>query len=215
MSDWQALLFPSDASADLPEPGSVVSIAPSVYADPVSSTRRTRQPGHFTRLTRSEVTRWLAVVLLAPLLALGTLGGQQFLAHGHDEHGTHLHPVLMADGGQFDAADHADHHGHEHPGTPPEAPGEEDDGGDSDQVPNGVRVSLPGHKQLPARGMSIGKTLSLIPAAVVLTPSVTVLLPDPNQRAGPPRGLPGRGPMHLQRLSAGDRLVRTSRALLI
>jgi len=166
---------------------------------------------------RSDVMRWLTVVVLAPMVAIGTFGGAQFLVHGHDDHGTHLHPVGPLKGAELAAADHADHHGHDHALPPSDGtdPSDGDEGGEqSGEVPEGVIVSIDIHKQRPTRGTDLGK--SLLPAAMFVV-AVFVMPPSPelDRHVGPPGGAASGGPLDRVALSASDRLVRTSRALLI
>jgi hypothetical protein len=163
----------------------------------------------FIRLLRAEMARWLAVALLIPLMTLGSFGGGQFLAHGHDEHGTHLHPVGSLDDGKLAASAHADHHGHDHSPSPSDLPVDEDRDDDG-EVPAGVIVSIDVHKPLPARGIDLGETL-LPPAPFVI--AVFAMAPEPDLDRH--IGSPGGKPLGLIGLSASDRLVRTSRALLI
>lgn len=166
---------------------------------------------------RSDVIRWLAVVVLAPMMAMGTFGGAQFLAHGHDDHGTHLHPVGPLKGAELAAADHADHHGHDH-AVPPSDCSVPCDGDEREEepgeVPEGVIVSIDIHKQLPTRGTDLGK--SLLPAVMcVIAVFVIPPSPDLDRHVGSPGGAASGVPLDLVALSASDRLVRTSRALLI
>lgn len=190
---------------------------PARYTQPPVSRRTTAYPlPMFARLMRSDVMRWLAVVVLAPMMALGTFGGARFLAHGHDDHGTHLHPVGQLKGAELTAADHADDHGHDHAVQPSDCfvPGDGDEGELPGEVPKGVIVSIDDHKQLPPRGTDLGK--SLLPA-VMFVMAVFLMPPSPDldRHIGSPGGASSGGPLDLVGLSASDRLVRTSRALLI
>jgi hypothetical protein len=127
----------------------------------------------------------------------------------------HLHPVRALDGGKLAAADHAADHGHDHRGGPAETPADQgDDRHDQGRAPDGVLVSLPDHKQVPARGADLGQALAPATSFVGLA----FLAPPPpilDRRIGSPGGPPGGGPLSLRALSAGDRLMRTSCALLI
>jgi len=165
---------------------------------------------------RSDVMRWLAVVVLAPMMAIHTFSGAQFLAHDHDDHGTHLHAVGPLTGAELAAADHADDHGHDH-GVQPSDCSVPCDGAEGElqgEVPEGVIVSIDVHKQLPPRGTDLGK--SLLPAMMFVI-AVFAMPPSPDfdRHVGSPGGAAGGGPLDLVALSASDRLVRTSRALLI
>ncbi len=137
------------------------------------------------------------------------------LAHGHDEHGIHLHPVKALDRVTLTAADHADHHGHDHAAVPSDdALSETDACDDFTEVPDGVVVAFDDHKQLPTRGIDLSKSLAPIAvfmAAVFALPTS----PDVDRHIGSPGGSWRNGPLNLFALSANDRLVRTSQALLI
>ncbi|GMV26740.1 MAG: hypothetical protein AMXMBFR58_27710 [Phycisphaerae bacterium] len=193
------------------------ALRPARYTLPPVSRRTSAYPlSMFARLMRSDAMRWLAVVVLAPMMAMGTLGGAQFLSHGHDDHGTHLHPVGPLKGAELAAADHADDHGHDHAVSASDSPApcDGDEDGLPGEVPEGVIVSIDVHKQLPTRGTDLSK--SLLPA-VMFVIAVFVVPPSPelDGHVGSPGGAGGGGPLDLVALSASDRLVRTSRALLI
>jgi hypothetical protein len=168
---------------------------------------------------RSNVAHWLAVVLIAPMLVLGAFNRATFLAHGHDDHGMHLHQVGVHYDGKLTAADHADdhadEHGHDHGPLPSDnLPDGEQGGTQLAEVPGGVLISFDTHKQLPTRTIDLGKTLS--PAVVVaFIAFVLPISPDLDLHVGSPGGAFNCGPMNLLALRASDRLVRTSRALLI
>lgn len=178
--------------------------------------------------------RWLAAVVLAPMLMLGALGGTTFLAHKHDGHGLHLHAADTAARALLSAADHRAAHRVGDCAVDPEAGGGADQEyrhsrspssengpliddsrpGERDQAPDGLLVSLPDHEQLPTRGIDLSKNLT--PAVVSILAELLVRPPpDLDRRIGSPGGLSGCGPLDLSALSAGDRLVRTSHALLI
>ncbi len=161
--------------------------------------------------------RCLLVAVLIPILALGTFGGTQFLAHSHDEHGLHLHAVGQLKGDRLAAAIHADHHGQDRAVQPSDWTDPCDDGEcreGLDDEPEGVIVSIDVHKQRPTRGTDLAA--SLLPA-VMLTIAVFEMSPslDLDHCIGSPGGALGGGPLDLVALSASDRLIRTSRALLI
>lgn len=164
---------------------------------------------------RSDVARWLAVVLIAPLLMLGSFNRATFLAHGHDDHGMHLHQVGALDGREFAVEDHHDDHGHNHAVLPSEAPTDvEPDDDELAEVPDGVIISFDDHKQLPTRNIDLGNALS--PAVIFAVVAFALpTSPDLDLHVGSPGGALSRGPMDLMALRAGDRIVRTSRALLI
>lgn len=184
----------------------------------LASVNRPRRPYRsppLSRIMTSDACRWLAVVVLTPVLMLGAFRGTDLLAHGHDDHGLHFHASHSAGYGALAWAGHAADHGHEHPDLPSDLPPAEEGGrGEQGQVPPGVVVSLPDHEQLPTRGTDLSKTLSPVPV-FILVAFVVQPSPDLGRRAGSPSGPPEGGPLDLRALSAGDRLVRTSRALLI
>lgn len=160
--------------------------------------------------------RWLAVVVLAPLLSLGSFLGPQFVAHSHGDHGTHLHPASLLRGAELVAEIHADHHGHDHEVA--HRPADSSDGSpcgeESDEVPDCVIVAIDLEKSLSSRAAGFDKTLLpaaiFVMAAVVMPPSQ-----DLDYHTGSPGGLGVGGPLDHVALTASDRLVRTSLALLI
>jgi hypothetical protein len=160
---------------------------------------------------RSNMARRLAVVLIAPMLVLGAFNRATFLAHGHDDHGMHLHQVGVHDDGKLTAVDHVDDHGP----LPSDAPMDEEQGGTQlAEVPDGILISFDAHNQLPTRSLDLGKTLS--PAVIVaFIAFVLPTAPHLDLHIGSPGGAFNSGPMNLLALRASDRLVRTSRALLI
>jgi len=164
---------------------------------------------------RSDAARWLAVLLIAPILVFGASNGATLLAHGHDEHGMHMHAVWVFDDGKLAAADHADDHCHDHAAVPSEVPGDgEQDGEKLADVPCGIIVSFNVHMQLPTRSVDREKILS--PAKVfAIVACVVPTLRDLDLHVGSPGGALNGGPMNLLALRACDRLVRSSRALLI
>jgi hypothetical protein len=167
------------------------------------------------RVLRSEVSRWLAVVLIAPMLILGMFNGTAFLAQAHNEHGVHLHSVRVLDGGSLAAADHAVDHGHEHEALPDHGSANGDEDGEGlAEVPQCVIFAVDVHKQLPTRSLDLRK--SLTPAAFIAVMAFVIpTSPDLDRHVGSPGGAAQSAPMDLLALSASDRLVRTSRALLI
>lgn len=177
-----------------------------------------RSPMH-ARVLRSDVARWLVVVLIAPMLLLGAFNGATFLAHRNHEHGVHLHPIGLLHSGVLAMDDHASCHGHDDASLPAERPAEGDQEGDQggDELKAGpccFIVCLDVQKQLPTRNLGLRK--SLFPEAVCpIVAHVAPKLPQLDLSVGSRSGSLHDGPMHLILLGAGDRLVRTSRALLI
>lgn len=176
----------------------------------------------FRRIVRSDLARWLAVAVLTPLLMLSALGGTTFLAHGHDAHGLHVHAGHSVKEAQHSAARHLAAHDqgrcpmeprHEHPADPHDHPPVDEPAPfDPDRPPAGVIVSVPDLDQIPTRPAELGAAIS--PVATLLL--ATFLTPAPPDAALATADPGGRGtPRNLLALRAGDRLVRTSRALLI
>lgn len=182
---------------------------------PVYRTRHSHPSPFLTRATRSEVARWLAVLLIAPMLMLWAFNGATFFAHGHNVCGMHLHPVVVLGDDRLGVADHADVHCHDHAALPSEVPENgEQDGKQLAEVPGGIIFSFEVQMQLPTRSVDLEKTLS--PATVfAIFAFVLPASPDLDLHDGSPGGTLNSGPMNLLSLRAGDRLVRTSRALLI
>jgi hypothetical protein len=165
--------------------------------------------------------RWLGLIILIPTLLMGILGGTQFLAHGHGDHGVHVHhlhvPPLDTSAlrSTHDALHHVAHDGHTHP-TAPQPPWAHDAGATfpDHTSPRGALISLPDHDQLPARQVDLGRHLQLATPAPVAIFDVPAA-PQLKHHIGSPGGRPAVGPLDLHATSAGERLLRTSRALLI
>jgi len=174
--------------------------------------RSNRWPSFITLAMQSLAMRWLAVVLLSPLLALGTFAGAEFLAHQHDDHGTHFHATDLDAHRKLAALSHAADHGHHHPadltadGDPTSVEGE--------LPPPGVVVAVPDQEQIPSRSLDLCQALSRASVCLVslfLAPHS----PDLDRHIGSPGGRGDWDPQSLCALRTGDRLVRTSRALLL
>jgi hypothetical protein len=182
---------------------------------PVPRTSHPHPSPVVARIMRSDMVRWLAVLLVVPVLVFGVANGATFLAHGHDDHGMHLHAVGVLDDGKLAAADHAEDHGHDHAVPPTDLPADgQTDDSQLAETPGGVLVSFGVHKQQPVRGVDLTKTLS--PAAIVAIVIFALpTSPDLKCHVGSPGGVFEGGPLDLYALRASDRLVRTSRALLI
>lgn len=179
------------------------------------------------------------VVILVPVLVLGSFGGTAFLAHAHDGHASHLHGATSIDGARSLARqhrlDHAlgvatcsghhaafDHHNtsdHHEPGTPSQSNHSSEHPVPAED-PDDVLITIPDHEQLASTGIVLAvaiQTSHLFEAAHWLwTP------PDMSDDVGSPGGWCRRGgvprfdaPLHLSSLSALGRLVRTSGALLL
>ena len=166
---------------------------------------------------------------LIPILALGTFGGTTFLAHAHDGHDLHVHASRSIEEAYRSAAQHRLAHafsiatcddlhagqgGHREsvgvPSEPTGAPGFPA----PIESPSGLVITIPDHEQLVSRGIDLSQTLR---AAHVLHRALAWLWtqPDVSEEIGSPGGRKVRGPRHLSALTAAQRLVRTSNALLI
>lgn len=181
------------------------------------------------RIKRSRVVLWLVVTLIAPVLGLQVFGGTTFLSHAHDGHGSHLHASFSPEAARHSADEHrlghasgsatcsdveADH------GVPSESDqsqfrptGHHDHPSDPER-PGGLIISIPDLEQLLSRGPDLAQTLH----AAQAVPCVLALgwaQPAVAEEVGSPGGLFVQGPAHLSSLTAAQRLVRTSCALLI
>ncbi len=161
---------------------------------------------------RARACRWLALIAILPTLLLSAFGGAQLLVHSHAGHGTHVHAPPAVEGGGFAPAWHAAHHEHDHPATPTNDPDHEHHASGA-ALPDSVLVSLPDIQPLRGRELACpDPSLS-----VLASPVLWLTDPLPNQcdysdeRARPA----GQAPLDLIALSAADRIVRTSNALLI
>jgi hypothetical protein len=190
-------------------------VPPDRLSNDVNRTRHSQPARSLTRVLRSDVARWLVALLIAPILVLGSSSWGTFLAHDHDEHEMHLHSVGVHEDRKLTVADHADDHGHDHAPRPSDVPTDEEQGGTQlAEVPGGILVSFDTCKQLPARAFELGKSLS--PAVIfAIIAFVLPRSPDLDPHVGSPGGAFDGGPMNLLALRASERLLRTSRALLI
>ncbi len=151
--------------------------------------------------------RWLAVVLFVPLLSLGILRGASFLAHPHHEDGVHVHAIMSEDASALSSIRCGSHeHEHDRP-TPRDLP----DPIELGQAPAGVVVSLPDQQPMPTRSIDLGKALVQVGWVAPLGLIGAECGPDP----GRPAAAPTRGLLNLLHLSAVERLVLTSRALVL
>jgi hypothetical protein len=158
------------------------------------------------------VARWIVAALVIPMMALGVFNRAVYLSHTHDDHGLHLHSLSAWDGGMLDPAHHLADHGH------PEVPGHipadgEEHGLELAVVPGTVVITPEAPKQLPPRGLDLTKTLTPV-AILVIAVFALPAPPDPGLHIGSPGGH-ASGQMDLLARGAMDRLVRTSRALLL
>lgn len=179
----------------------------------------------------SDAARWVALVALVPaLLVSNALGGISVLAHRHDGHGLHVHAADSMRGAEVSAANHLAWHAFGRCTTTDEDPGEqqrrsvacpddqkrdcpdpmvENEEGRT-RTPGGVRLSLPDDDQLPRRGADADLSFlsGAVRALVFIGRPPDVMCP---WRGGPPNSQPPG----VCGLRPSDRLMRTSRALLL
>lgn len=197
------------------------------------SQRSNPRNAFISRFMRSQVARWALAAVLMPVLVLGAFGGTTFLIHAHDEHDAHLHASFSIADSRFSAEQHLLAHGtgtcgesHTHQGCHTDCEGcphsspdpiEEDDYPASSEEPAGLTITIPDHELLVACGIDLSQTLKS--AQVVLCVFAWFWTqPDVIEEIGSPGGCGpgcGGGPLQLCALTAGQRLVRTSQALLI
>lgn len=184
----------------------------------ISRLRRTLQRG----------LRGGTALLLVPLMVLQVFGGVTYLAHAHDGHGTHLHIASSPDAAvtvarshvAFHAAGHShdeaalagcDHSGAAHADHAQVVRHASVQPADHQGEPHGLLVTIPDHEQVNARAASAvaapQPVSMLVAMAWVLAP-----VPDAPQCKGSPGG---NLHVHLAGMTASQRLVRTSGALLL
>ncbi len=168
-------------------------------------------------------------LLLVPLMVLQVFGGVTYLAHAHDGHGTHLHIAGSRDAAITVARSHVAFHaaGYTHKETSQAANCDHADDAHADHAqaitqasilpsdhqgePHGLLVTIPDHEQVNVRAVSAVSAPQpvsmLVAMAWVLAP-----VPDVSQNQGSPGG---QAYMHLAGMTASQRLVRTSGALLL
>lgn len=162
-------------------------------------------------------------------MVLQVFGGVTYLAHAHDGHGTHLHIAGSRDAAisvaRGHVAFHAAGHTHDeavssggcnhaetaHPDHIHAVPSVSISPADHQGEPHGLLVTIPDHEQVNARAISAvappQPVNMLVAMAWVLAP-----LPDTSESQGSPGG---RAQVHLAGMTASQRLVRTSGALLL
>lgn len=219
---------PSDASRTLHAHGRpVFQPIPSVQMANHRSNRRSSPVDRFVRLR--WVRRVLAVVLV-PLLVLGAFGGTSLLAHAHDGHGSHFHAASSVVGARLAAEQHRlahasgtaschdvnNHHGvSSAPDRSPSEPAGDPKHLPDAEAPGGLIISIPDVEQLVSRGTDLSQELQATQVFQCVLAWVWVQ-PDVSEEPGSPGGAREvQGPVYLASLTAGQRLVRTSKALLI
>lgn len=179
------------------------------------------------RFTRSQWVRCVLAVVLIPILVLGAFGGTNFLAHAHAGHDSHLHALPSIEEACFSAEQHRLAHalsiatcddlhaGHGSHRESDDFPSEPIEGPDFPiEDPSGLVITIPDHEQLVSRGIDLSQTLQ---AAQILHCALAWFWTQPClcDEMGSPGGQTVGGPLHLSALTAAQRLVRTSNALLI
>gem|GEM_PF-4114356 len=188
---------------------------PRECADTVArvSLRISSKPRPFLRRgMRSRALRCAMAMVLIPLLVLSVFGGTVFLIHDHGDHG-HVHAAAIK-AGRFSAAETFAAHHCKSESTDPAVSDIERDPLELLCTSEGLVVSIPDQDLAAARGVTAVSILcdfQLATAVVVLC----WIPPDIIDEMGSPGGMCSQGPRHLCALSAGQRLLRTSRALLI
>lgn len=151
--------------------------------------------------------RLLVLVLIVPMLVLGSFGGTSVYWHSHGSEESHAHmgPTQIL----------ADASGCWHAVEPGIAANDAELGaifpvGNQD----GVLISIPDHEQMLAQRLDLSVALK---AAQVLECFIEAFRDQPEvaEDARPPDGWNVTAPQHLCALTAAQRLVRTSQALLI
>lgn len=182
---------------------------------------------------RSLWMRCLLAVVLIPLMLLGVFGGKTLLAHAHDGHGAHFHVSSSVEGALLAAKGHRLAHAsgtakcselkctgddegvHEHSGlvAGPDS-GKSQHNPDPIDERDGSVITIPDHEQLVQRGIDLPQAVMVVQAIHHMV-AWTWAPPDGGEEMGSPGGQSPGDPLHLAALTAGQRLVRTSKALLI
>lgn len=166
--------------------------------------------------------RAVALLLILPIVLASLFGGSSILSHSHHGHGSHWHIAPSRDHANLVAALHQGlHHAgplsdsalcpsasdHDRPSDPHTAP-------EPDAPREGALITLPDHDQSLTRAGPLLTAPANDHAFILVRWALApVTLPT---RAGPePAGAPPNSPPHLATLRPADRLLRTSRALLI
>lgn len=191
----------------------------------MSNHRSTQRRSPFDRVIRSQWARCVLAVVLIPILVLGAFGGTTFLAHAHDGHDAHLHASPSIEEARLSAHQHRlahalgiatcdGHDDHSSSGETPAEPVQDPDLPAPVEDPSGLVITIPDHEQLVSRGIDLSQALQ---AAQILHCALAWFWAQPHveQDEGSPGGSIASGPLHLSALTAGQRLVRTSCALLI
>lgn len=177
---------------------------------------------------RTKCARVAFALAIIPTLVLGAFGGTTFVAHSHDGHGSHLHASSSLVDAQLEAEQHllahasgiatcddpefsrgcaehdeepAEHGEGPHHPLPIEEPGE-------------IVITIPDHEQIVARGIDLARTLEASDALQCFLACLWTQT-DLSEETGSPGGWVVVPAHYLSAFTAGQRLVRTSQALLI
>lgn len=196
---------------------------------PMPTSSFIRRRSKLGRVVRSQWACRVLALALIPMLVLGAFGGTTFLAHAHDGHDAHLHASPSIEKAHLSADQHRRAHAldivtcdgghvgrvaHFNSGEVPAEPIEHPDLPAPVEDPKELVITFPDHEQLVSRGIDLSQSLH---AAQVFQCARAWLWTQPHveQDEGSPGGSVARFPLHLSALTAGQRLVRTSSALLI
>ncbi len=178
-------------------------------------------------LLRAAPVRWLASVILVPLLVLGAFRGTSMVAHAHDDHHFHLHAGVSAEAASAFAAMHLQLHeihpsccGHDVPPCTEEKSGHDRldqllaDPASPLAAEDGIVISIPDETQLRQPGIHMHAAGIFAQPVQLLAASTYDLCCGP-QIVHSPLLIRSHPPLHLDDVSCSQRLVRTSHALLI
>jgi hypothetical protein len=169
------------------------------------------------------------MAVLIPILVLGAFGGTTFLAHAHDGHTAHLHASQSIEEARLAADQHRLSHamgiatcdgvhvGHDvrsNSGEVSHQPMEDPDFPAPVEDPIDLVITIPDHEQLTSRGIDLSQTLLAAQALHCALASFWAQ-PHAEQDEGSPGGPPASVPLHMSAITASQRLIRTSNALLI
>jgi len=159
------------------------------------------------------------LLVIAPLVLIGPLGGATLLAHAHGGHGSHWHAAPSREAAVRIADRHVRAHrsGHLSEGCPDhrhQTPCDHDEPADpAEPSSDPGLVTLPDHEPMVTHAMDLSSLIVLTPAVLIIDWAL-VAAPEVTLEEGSPGGDP-QAPRHLCALRAVERIVATSGALLI
>lgn len=194
----------------------------------------THGPTLLRRFKRAEWLRAALAVVMVPIMVVGIFGGTTILAHSHDGHHTHVHAALTEAAARIVAAQHITAHRagtpcgldaphlahadapHDHPPVDPNQPPSAPHGPDPEHVPapGDTIVLIPDIEQIVVRAVELGPDLTAA-GALPLAHHGCTPPSGPAGQLGSPGGHLSAAPWHLCALTSGQRLLRTSQAMLI